>query len=697
VTTTHEYDRKRLAAISRKRSAEGREVGPLPKVENARRKKACRGDLRRFCESYLAGRFPLAWCEDHLKCIARMAEAVTGGGRFAFAMPRGSGKTSLCEAAALWAVLYGHRSFVVLIGATAEAAKELLAAVKVELETNDTLAADFPEVCHPVRMLEGMNNRANGQTLDGERTRITFTDEEVVLPTVPGSPASGAVLRAAGLTGRIRGMKHAGAEGKSTRPDLVVIDDPQTDESAASPTQNSKRERLLSGAVLGLAGPRVKISAVMPCTVIHPNDMADRILNRETHPEWNGERTKMVYAFPTATARWDVYGELRAAGLRDGEGIKRATAYYAANREAMDAGAKVAWSERYNPDELSALQHAMNLRLSDLRSFQAEYQNDPLVESLGAGVKELVAEAVARRCNGVEPGRVPAEATRLTAFFDAGGNNRLHWYAVVAWDERFGGSLVDYGCWPRQSRTVFTADDARPSLSDVYPGYSPSQLVFAGLRDLMAGVMGKGYPRDGGGELRVERALVDRGYQPDPVVKAVRASPFSGVLYPSIGVGRTLTRPGVAEWKPRPGERSGYHWRLTVGDGGRGRMVQFDPDSWKTFLWERLTTPEGAGAMTLPGKSSAAHVLLAEHCAAEFGEPMPLRGQLFDKWQARPGRPDNHLWDCLVGCAVAASVAGVRWEPSSTPTGPAPERQGKTAVDFAELVRRNRAAKTGRR
>jgi hypothetical protein len=46
--------------------------------------------------------------------------------------------------------------------------------------------------------------------------------------------------------------------------------------------------------------------------------------------------------------------------------------------------------------------------------------------------------------------------------------------------------------------------------------------------------------------------------------------------------------------------------------------------------------------------------------------------------------------------AVAASVAGVRWEPGLAPTGPPPERQSKPAVDFAELVRRNRAAKAGR-
>jgi hypothetical protein len=38
--------------------------------------------------------------------------------------------------------------------------------------------------------------------------------------------------------------------------------------------------------------------------------MADKILNRDLHPEWNGERTKMVYAFPTSEELWRKYAEI---------------------------------------------------------------------------------------------------------------------------------------------------------------------------------------------------------------------------------------------------------------------------------------------------------------------------------------------------------------------------------------------------
>jgi hypothetical protein len=138
-------------------------------------------------------------------------------------------------------------------------------------------------------------------------------------------------------------MKHKRADGTSARPSLVLIDDPQTDESARSPSQCANRERILAGAILGLAGPGKKIAGLMTLTVVRPDDLADRILDREKHPQWQGERTKMVYAFPVRESLWQRYAELRAEGLRNDRGLADATAFYGQHRSAMDEGAQVAW------------------------------------------------------------------------------------------------------------------------------------------------------------------------------------------------------------------------------------------------------------------------------------------------------------------------------------------------------------------
>lgn len=121
-----------------------------------------------------------------------------------------------------------------------------------------------------------------------------------MLPTIaaPGNKASGVVISCSGMKGSdIRGQNYARADGQVVRPQLVMVDDPQTTESAWSPSQSQRREAILAGDVLGMAGPGRKIAGLMACTVIRPGDMADNILDRDKHPEWQGERTKMVYAF----------------------------------------------------------------------------------------------------------------------------------------------------------------------------------------------------------------------------------------------------------------------------------------------------------------------------------------------------------------------------------------------------------------
>ncbi len=455
------YEDKKNAARNRNlaMAMAGRDIGELPDVVDPERKKKCERDFRLFCKEYFPELFALEWSPDHLKVIKKVEQAVLHGGLFAMALPRGSGKSTITEVAAIWAMLYGHREFVVLIGATESAALELLDSLMTELEVNERLAQDFPEVCFPIQQLDGIANRCAGQLYHGERTRITWTSNEIVLPTIKGSKASGVVVRVAGITGRIRGMKYKRPDGRSVRPSLVVIDDPQTSESAGSLEQTRKRIRVLAGDILGLAGPGQKISGIMPCTIIRPGDMADIILNRQTHPDWNGERTKMVYEFPKNMKLWEQYADIRAESLRTEGNIQQATDFYAKHRAEMDEGAKVSWEARFNPDEISALQHAMNLKLQDEVAFSAEYQNDPLPEDTG-GEEILSIDAICEKINGLPHNKVPLACNHVTTFIDV--QKALLFYVVVAWSDDFTGSIIDYGSWPDQHRREFSLADANP-------------------------------------------------------------------------------------------------------------------------------------------------------------------------------------------------------------------------------------------
>ena len=201
------------------------------------------------------------------------------GGQFAYAMPRGNGKTSLCIGAVLWAMMFGHRKFIVPVCATGPKAEHFLESIKTIVETNDRLLKVFPEVCYPIALLERINNRATGQLLDGEHTRIKWTGKRLILPTVGDSPSSGVIVHAAGLLGSVRGLSQASPDGidddedafwDSTedleeafsaeelagggmiRPDAAILDDPQTDESAKMPAQTEKRLQTINKAILNL-------------------------------------------------------------------------------------------------------------------------------------------------------------------------------------------------------------------------------------------------------------------------------------------------------------------------------------------------------------------------------------------------------------------------------------------------------------
>ena len=680
------YNRAKEAERSRVASAALRDIGDIPPVKHPKRRKAAQKSFRAFCETYLKSHFPLAWSADHLKMIGKIEAAVLRGGQFAFAMPRASGKTTLCEAAVLWSILYGHRRFVVLVSATEKAATEVLETIKIEIETNDALNDDFPHACFPVRALEGINHRVRGQTCGGKPTRIEWTDKQIRFPTVSKSPSSGSVVTTTGITGRVRGLKTTTADGESLRPDLVILDDPQTDESARSPSQNATRERIISGAVLGLAGPKSKIAAVMPCTIIAPGDMVSRILDRDRSPVWQGERSKLMYSMPSDMTLWDKYASIRAEGLRSGDNGKAATEFYLQNRAAMDAGAEPAWPERFKGDEVSAVQSAMNLYVDNRRAFLAEYQNEPEPDAIAGQLEDLDADLLINRVTRSPRAVVPPDCTRLTAAIDVGG--KVMWYAVVAWTEQYGGVVVDYGAYPRQNRHYFTAADARPSLSDEFPGYGESPRVYAGLKATVDQVVGRVYPRQDGGELRVSLCLVDSGWETDTVHQVCRQSAHSAVLLPSKGYGITASASPMAAWATRPGERTGPNWKVTpTTGGGRGRLAIFDSNHWKTFVAQRLLAPVGGpGVLQFFGEPGV-HQMLCDHLTAEFRVRTTGRGRDVDEWKLRPERPDNHLFDCLVGASVAASINGLKWDSGAVVGEPAPPPTPRQKIKLSDLYK----------
>ncbi|RLB79579.1 MAG: hypothetical protein DRH17_13550, partial [Deltaproteobacteria bacterium] len=437
------------------------------------------------------------------------------------------------------------------------------------------------------------------------------------------------------------------------------------------------RIRLLMGAVMGLCGPTQKLAIVMPLTVIVPGDVADRILDTNKYPEWNGERTKLLYQFPENMDLWDKYAEIKAQAYREGDkDAKAATRFYRKHRKEMDKGAVVAWKYRYNDEELSAIQHAMNLYYKDEAAFWAEYQNEPKDEHL-AETPMPTRDELVRRHTGLIRGLVPRGVRALTAFIDV--HNAAFYWMVVAWLEDATGYVIDYDTYPRQSLEYFTLPRIPKTLQNLYPGMTLQGRVYRALVDLFKELFSTKWPPTGA---MIDRCLVDAGWGlvTDVVHRACSETEYGAVVMPSYGRYVTPKQRRIEDWSRKPGDQRGFGWliRNRTGTGG-DRYVLYDANKWKSIMANKLSLPWGEkGALAFfSGKD---HRLLADHLTSEYVKRAEGTAGPMDEWKLRPGNPDDHWLDCLAGCCVAASTLDIH--------GDAFSRQERRKVYTADDLKR---------
>jgi hypothetical protein len=466
-------------------------------------------------------------------------------------------------------------------------------------------------------------------------------------------------------------------DGSIIRPSLVLLDDPQTRDSARSVDQTHKRLELLNGDVLGMAGPGEQISALMTCTKMYEGDLADTVLDRDEYPEWDSECTRLVYSFPTNDKAWEEYFEVRRS-----DGKAPATEFYRRNQAAMDADAQIAWQARYDAKsgEISAIQHAMNLRKKvGPEAFAAEYQNEPSLQQTSDQV--LTADQVMEKTSGFKRGEIPPACTKLTMFIDI--HKEVLFYAVCAWEETFTGYIIDYGTMPDQRRLAFTLADATRTLGNAFPRAGTDGAIHAGLEQLVSAYLNRDWSR-GGSLMRIERLLVDMGYKPG-IVADVKQKAGGAVMMLAKGVGLRASRKPIAEYARRPGETIGHYWYIpNVRKTGQFQHVLVDVNYWKRFVHEGFLTAAGdRGCISLFGSDGRHHELIAEHIArSEKWVEVIGPGGVVREWSPWPTRPDNHWFDCMVGCAAAASMVGVK------PAGEAAPMRQRKKYTQEDLLRR---------
>lgn len=167
-----------------------------------------------FCRYYLPEHFSTEPAEFH----AELDAALNTQPRFIGIAPREHAKTTKLMAHILRAIVYRLRKFIVVIRVNDDVAAQFLNDLRTELETNDRLREDFGELLG-----------------DRKWTELEF------------ETSTGVKVVGAGRLAKIRGLKH-----REQRPDLVIGDDIEDDESADSVDQTDKIVRWVKKTVLGM-------------------------------------------------------------------------------------------------------------------------------------------------------------------------------------------------------------------------------------------------------------------------------------------------------------------------------------------------------------------------------------------------------------------------------------------------------------
>lgn len=661
-------------ALMRKKRANVREIGDIPAVAHPRRRERCRKDFKRFLKTYFPDIFVRPWSDDHLKILAKIEKAIYSGGLFAYAMPRASGKTAIVTGAVLFAMLYGYRRYIVSVATTDPAALKLLSSITYLLETNEKLKEDFPEVCYPIEKLAGVPQRAKGQMYQGKKTNMDFKKNLLKLPTIPGSVSSSIRLETYGIMSKgLRGAYYVDNKGRWVRPDFVILDDPQDDESARAPLQCEKREKIIKGTILGLAGPGKRISGFMPCTVIEKGDLTSRILDRKKNPEWQGIITKMLYAFPKALKTlWAEYEIIRNQGIEQDDDGAAGNKFYAENREAMDEGAVVAWESRKEPDELSAIQSAINLYLRDDSIFFAEYQNSP--DDAKPSLYNLTPEVVCSRVNGYPRFQIPDPTNFIIIAADVNqiGIN----YTGAAFNNNFTGWIFDYGKYPEGAKTYLWESGKSSTKTE-------AQAIAAGIIALAKLMTQKNYTHKG--RKVFPDIFIDANYLTETVCNAIAAA---NKIYP----GRVIADRGRGVKAYRPAKKD-----VIIGQPGNelhyekgryGKQIVHNADFWRMYTQKAFLLDVGVpGSLSIFGKNPREHENFALEITAEKLLDFAVGDQhdFFD-WYQVPGLPHDKL-DSTVLCSVGASFLGAKITGGERSWRPRRKRRRETRKPRVSMAR----------
>lgn len=308
-----------------------------PKTRQERVQRA-EHDFEYFAHTYFPHYFSIEGknkLHEHLEEVFTQVTLSDDGEKHAIAAPRGHAKTTYtAQLFPLWCIVFNKKRFIVEISDAVELVEGNLEAIKVELEDNENLRADFPDVCGvgPVWKV--------GEFVTKNKVK----------------------MKAFGSGKRLRGVKFG-----VYRPDLAILDDLENDTNVRSKAQRDKLEDWVDEAVLNLGSADRTMDVIYIGTILHRDSVLSRKLKLQF---WNPKKFQSIITFPKRMDMWEEYGF-----IYKNMGVGEANRYYNKNKKEMSEGAEVLWKEALPIDKL------MQIRAENPKAFNKEQMNNPLSDA----------------------------------------------------------------------------------------------------------------------------------------------------------------------------------------------------------------------------------------------------------------------------------------------------------------------------
>jgi len=655
---------EKLKANSTERSrawrVHGRELGPIPPPRHPRLLESCRYDLLRFgtifCTGEYEGMKPLLKRPPSLRMqrfIKALQDKILHGGLKHVRWPRGKGKSTWVKIAIMWAALYGHKFFMVVVEKTKGMAQVVVEEIWKRIQTSPKIAADFPEFAIPMRDVALTPQRMRVQTYMGRPTYMRMDVSKFYyykLPTIAGMPHTGAIIAYRGADQTLRGINI-----ESARPDFFFIDDPQTDEDAKNPETVAKIEDNIQGAVLGSGELSERISAVMASTPIEPDDVSERFADPKRHPEWHTETEPLVVHWGNEDLRDEYLALLAADHAHEDEALATSQKFYMEHRAEIEAGVVMMDDGDFDPEtEVSAYQHA--LWLLDTMKHKRFYSEMQMETRRDESVVNITPKLIlARVRKGAVAAQIPEGTVMVCVATDINPSYALT-CAAVAFDPRRTGLCIDHWRHPCHLKATLSDTEFHAAIYNLLAAVE-ADFVERGY-DIADRSFHWGIDCSGAQYKSVNQFVYER--------RRKRDTPLD--LYAMRGLDNKMFNPRVSTRKFK--EVPGRNDTVLVLDSATGyEHINFNKDTYEYTAHRAWLPAVGApGGLSLYELRGGGSVETHEEFALQVcGEQLkwkpddPERDRVAFKWNDRVYLRHDY-GDCVYNCYALAGFLGLAVE-----------------------------------